>query len=137
MPQHLPYHQPFAASHLSQDLRPFYEACAAKARSPSEARPRLDALAGQHVESLRRLVKRVQDARWAGDQAAAAAGVAEYEQALEAYIPGWLRGGLSRRRAAAFLWVTASVRHRLGGVRRLLQGRGSCQQERRSPEVKK
>lgn len=71
-----------------QDLQPFYEACAARARSPGEARSRLDALAGQHIEALRRLVKRVQDARWGSDQAGAAAGVAEYKAALESYIPG-------------------------------------------------
>ena len=47
-----------------QELRPLYEACAAaKSQSPAEARVKLDALAGQHIESLRKLVKRVQDAR--------------------------------------------------------------------------
>jgi hypothetical protein len=48
-----------------QELQPFYEACAARAHSPAEAQAKLDALAGQHIEALRKLVKRVQDARWA------------------------------------------------------------------------
>lgn len=43
-----------------QDLQPFYAACAAKAHSPGETRARLDALAGQHIEALRKMVKRVQ-----------------------------------------------------------------------------
>lgn len=33
---------------------------------------------------------RTQDARWAGDQAGAAAGLEAYEAALDAYMPGKL-----------------------------------------------
>lgn len=42
---------------------------------------------------LCRLVKQVQDARWANDQAAAAVGLAQYEAALESFVPGKLVGG--------------------------------------------
>ena len=38
--------------------------------------------------ALRKLAKKVQDARWAADEAATAASVAEYQKALDAYLPG-------------------------------------------------
>ncbi|GAB4820179.1 hypothetical protein N2152v2_007225 [Parachlorella kessleri] len=91
------------ARHVPKDLRPLYEACAAaKSQSPAEARVKLDVLAGQHIESLRKLVKRVQDARWANDQAAAAAGMAEYEQAVDSYIPVLMMLGSIEWEAGAF-----------------------------------
>lgn len=81
-------HAALVAAHVPAELLPLYEACLARRRSEEEAAARLDAAAGVHIEGLRRRVKAVQDARWAGDQAGAAAGLEAYEQALEAYIPG-------------------------------------------------
>eukprot|EP00887_Chlorella_sp_A99_P000192 scaffold13.g192.t1 len=80
-------HPELVAAHLPPRLAAFYGACAARARAPHECEARLDAIAGQHVEQLRRLVKQVQDARWANDPAAAEEGLAEYEAALEAFVP--------------------------------------------------
>jgi tetratricopeptide repeat protein 30 len=86
--QLLQEHGALVAAHVPADLLPLYEACVAGAHSIEEAHAKLDALAGVHIEGLRRRVKAVQDARWAGDQAAAAAGLEEYETAVEAYVPG-------------------------------------------------
>ena len=81
---------PLVAAHVPPQLLPLYEACVARARSPEEAHARLDGVAGTHIEGLRRGVKAVQDARWAGDAAGAAAGLQAYEAALDAYMPGGL-----------------------------------------------
>jgi hypothetical protein len=86
--QLLQEHAPLVAAHVPPELLPLYRACLSRSRSAEEAAAQLDAAAGAHVEGLRRRVKTVQEARWAGDQAAAAAGLEAYEQALEAYIPG-------------------------------------------------
>ncbi|KAI3430438.1 hypothetical protein D9Q98_005033 [Chlorella vulgaris] len=85
--QLLQEHAPLVAAHVPPELLPLYRACLSRSRSAEEAAAQLDAAAGAHVEGLRRGVKTVQEARWAGDQAAAAAGLEAYEQALEAYIP--------------------------------------------------
>ena len=86
--QLLQEHGALVAAQVPADLLPLYEACAAGAHSAEEAHAKLDALAGVHIEGLRRRVKTVQDARWAGDQAAAATWLKEYEAAVEAYVPG-------------------------------------------------
>jgi len=75
-------------------VRRRYEAWGARASSAGEAAARLDALAGTHIEGLRRRVKAVQDARWAGDPAGAAAGLQAYEEALDAYVPGEWRADM-------------------------------------------
>lgn len=83
-------HGPLVAAHVPPELLPLYEACVAGARSPEAARAQLDALAGSHIEGLRRRVKAVQDARWAQDAGAAATALEAFEAALEAYVPGAL-----------------------------------------------
>ncbi|PRW32971.1 TPR repeat-containing isoform B [Chlorella sorokiniana] len=80
-------HGPAVEAAVPGELLPLYEACVARASSAEEAAARLDALAGTHIEGLRRRVKAVQDARWAGDAAGAAAGLQAYEEALDAYVP--------------------------------------------------
>lgn len=47
-----------------------------------------DELANRHVEVLRRLTKQIQDARIARDNEAIKRAITEYDEALEAYIPG-------------------------------------------------
>ena len=56
--------------------------------APEEAFQRFDVLASRHVEALRQLTKKVQDARLARDTEALKTAVIAYEEALEAYIPG-------------------------------------------------
>ena len=90
-------HLPMVEGAVPGELLPLYEACVARATSAEEAAARLDALAGTHIEGLRRRVKAVQDARWAGDAAGAAAGLQVYEEALDAYVPGE-RVGMALRR---------------------------------------
>lgn len=85
-------HRPAVEGAVPGELLPLYEACVARASSAEEAAARLDALAGTHIDGLRRRVKAVQDARWAGDAAGAAAGLQAYEDALDAYVPGEERG---------------------------------------------
>ena len=49
---------------------------------------RFDDLGGRHVEVLRRLTKQIQDARIARDNESIKHAINEYDEALEAYIPG-------------------------------------------------
>ena len=51
-------------------------------------------LATRHVEVLRRLTKQIQDARIARDNDAIKRAINEYDEALEAYIPGRWGSGL-------------------------------------------
>lgn len=87
-------HSALVAATVPPSVLPLFEAClASMQRGPAEAAAKLDALVGRHIEGLRRRVKAVQDARWAGDRAAAAAGLEEYEAELDAFMPGrspWL-----------------------------------------------
>ena len=55
---------------------------------PDEALRRLDVLAGRHVDVLRALTKKIQDARLAHDNDAIRTAIQQYDDALEAYIPG-------------------------------------------------
>jgi tetratricopeptide repeat protein 30 len=61
--------------------------------SPEEAFRRFDELATRHVELLRRLTKQIQDARIARDNDAIKKAINEYDEALEAYIPGLMAMG--------------------------------------------
>lgn len=88
-------HSALVAATVPPAVLPLYEACLARMQhGPAEAAARLDELAGSHIEGLRKRVKAVQDARWAGDHAAAAAGLEAYEAELEVYMPG-RSGGLA------------------------------------------
>ncbi|KAL4422716.1 hypothetical protein ABPG75_008913 [Micractinium tetrahymenae] len=81
-------HAALVAATVPPGVLPLYEACLARMRrGPEEAAAKLDELAGSHIEGLRKRVKAVQDARWAGDHAAAAAGLEAYEAELEAFLP--------------------------------------------------
>lgn len=106
-------HAAVVAASVPPGLLPLYEACLARVRQgPGAAAAKLDALAGQHIEGLRKRVKAVQDARWAGDHSAAAAGLEEYEAALEAYVPGGGgrgRGSVGGEQHSLRIWCTAAV----------------------------
>lgn len=82
-------HAALVAATVPPSVLSLYEACLARMRrGPAEAVAKLDELAGERIEGLRRRVKAVQDARWAGEHAAAAAALEAYEEELEAYMPG-------------------------------------------------
>lgn len=68
-----------------------------RASSPEEAFRRYDELGARHVEVLRRLTKQIQDARIARDNEAIKRAINEYDEALEAYIPGEGKGGRRRK----------------------------------------
>lgn len=71
-----------------QEAHEFLDAAMLTASAPEEAFQRFDVLAARHVEALRQLTKKVQDARLARDTEALKTAVIAYEEALEAYIPG-------------------------------------------------
>lgn len=73
---------------LNQDLQEYLEASIQRQNAPEEAFRRFDELATRHVEILRRLTKQIQDARIARDNDAIKKAINEYDEALEAYIPG-------------------------------------------------
>ncbi|KAK9814353.1 hypothetical protein WJX72_004394 [[Myrmecia] bisecta] len=75
------------AKHLSKELLEYLDAAILKQTSPEEAYSKFDLLAERHVETLRKLTKRMQDARLARDNDAIKKAIAAYEEALEAYIP--------------------------------------------------
>tara|TARA_B100001057_G_scaffold461280_1_gene513116 strand:+ start:58 stop:1908 length:1851 start_codon:yes stop_codon:yes gene_type:complete len=74
--------------HLSQDVYDYLDATILKQSSVEEAHRKFDEHASRHVEKLRRLTKRIQDARIARDNDAIKSAIKEYDEALEAYIPG-------------------------------------------------
>ncbi len=71
-----------------QDMQDYLQATIMRQSSPEEAFRRYDELAMRHVEVLRRLTKQIQDARIARDNDAIKRAINEYDEALEAYIPG-------------------------------------------------
>ena len=79
--------------HPQQDLQDYLQATIMRASSPEEAFRRYDELGARHVEVLRRLTKQIQDARIARDNEAIKRAINEYDEALEAYIPGERKGG--------------------------------------------
>eukprot|EP00898_Chlorokybus_atmophyticus_P007129 jgi/Chlat1/7417/Chrsp6S07489 len=80
-------HAHLTYQHLSQDLYEWLDASILRQASPLEAESRLDIAAGRHVESLRKLTKRIQDARLARDGEEIKVAISEYDEALEKYIP--------------------------------------------------
>mmetsp|Transcript_13709 Transcript_13709/g.29452 ORF Transcript_13709/g.29452 Transcript_13709/m.29452 type:complete len:648 (+) Transcript_13709:217-2160(+) len=78
----------YVSKHLSQDMQDFLNATITRSSAPEEAFRRFDELASRHVEVLRRLTKQIQDARMARDKDAIQRAINEYDEALEAYIPG-------------------------------------------------
>lgn len=71
-----------------QEAHEFLDAAMLTSSAPEEAFQRFDVLAACHMEALRQLTKKVQDARLARDTEALKTAVIAYEEALEAYIPG-------------------------------------------------
>ena len=78
----------YVSKFLSQDLQEYLQAAISRNSSPQEAYARFDELGARHVEVLRRLTKQIQDARLARDNEAIKRAIYEYDNALEAYVPG-------------------------------------------------
>ena len=57
----------YKTTHVSEELLAFLDALIMRQTSPEEAYKKLDALAGGHVDVLRKLTKQIQDARMARD----------------------------------------------------------------------
>lgn len=73
--------------YLSQYLFQFLDAVITMQTSKEEAYRKLDEIATQHTEMLRKLTKQVQEARHQHDDDAVKKAVNEYDEALERYIP--------------------------------------------------
>ncbi|KAJ1342444.1 hypothetical protein BSLG_002989 [Batrachochytrium salamandrivorans] len=76
-----------AASSLSPYLYDFLEATLLKQTSPEEAYKKFDDLANKHIDELRKLTKRVQEARQNHDNDTIKRVVNDYDEAVEKYIP--------------------------------------------------
>ncbi|GBG33812.1 Tetratricopeptide repeat protein 30A [Hondaea fermentalgiana] len=72
---------------LSPELYDFLDATIMTETSPEEAFRKYDDLAKKHVETLRKLTKNIQDSRTNRESDAVRTALAEYDQALERYIP--------------------------------------------------
>ena len=79
--------QALVAKHLPADLYEYLDASILSQTSPEEAYRKYDDLAGKHADELRRLTKKIQDARLRRDSEKIKRAVAEYDDALEAYVP--------------------------------------------------
>ena len=79
--------QALVAKHLPADLYEHLDASILSQTSPEEAYRKYDHLAGKHADELRRLTKKIQDARLRRDSEKIKRAVAEYDDALEAYVP--------------------------------------------------
>ncbi|XP_013384419.1 tetratricopeptide repeat protein 30A [Lingula anatina] len=73
--------------YLTPYLYHFLEAVITRQTSPEEAYRRLDEMASQQTEILRKLTKQVQEARQSHDDEAVKKSVNDYDEALERYIP--------------------------------------------------
>ena len=73
---------------LPQDVYDYLDGAILKQSSPEEAFRKFDEIANKHVDVLRRLTKSIQDARIARNNDAIRQAIMEYDEALEAYIPG-------------------------------------------------
>jgi len=73
---------------LPQDVYDYLDGAILKQSSPEEAFRKFDEIANKHVDVLRRLTKSIQDARIARNNDAIRQAITEYDEALEAYIPG-------------------------------------------------
>jgi tetratricopeptide repeat protein 30 len=74
-------------SALSPDLYEYLEAIILKESAPEEAYRKFDELATKHIEALRKLTKRINDARIASDNHGIKSALKEYDESLERYIP--------------------------------------------------
>lgn len=83
-------------THLAfQYMFDFMDAVITQQTSPEEAYAKLDNMATEHTEVLRKLTKRVQEARAAQDEESVKKAVNDYDEALERL--GWVGGGVGRR----------------------------------------
>ncbi|OAJ42453.1 hypothetical protein BDEG_25904 [Batrachochytrium dendrobatidis JEL423] len=76
-----------AASHLSPYLYDFLEATLLKHTAPEEAYKKFDDLANKHIDVLRKLTKKVQEARQNHDDEVVKQIVTDYDEAVDRYIP--------------------------------------------------
>ncbi|KAG5192117.1 flagellar associated protein [Tribonema minus] len=72
---------------ISTELYEYLDAAIMATASPEEAYRKYDELAARHVEGLRRLTKKIQDARLARDNDAIKGALRAYDDALERYVP--------------------------------------------------
>lgn len=80
-------HTHLTFKNLSPELYEFLDSTIMVETSPNEAFRKYDELAKKHVENLRKLTKNIQDSRTNRDSDAVRDALAEYDQALERYIP--------------------------------------------------
>jgi tetratricopeptide repeat protein 30 len=74
-------------SNLKQDVYEFLEAALLQEISPEESFKRYDDIAARHIDTLRKLTKKINDYRIQGEKAGVKAALKEYDEALERYIP--------------------------------------------------
>ena len=72
---------------LSKDLYEFMDACVTLQASPEEAYRKFDELATKHIDSLRKLTKRIQDARISQSNDLIKESLKAYDDALESFMP--------------------------------------------------
>eukprot|EP01023_Acetabularia_acetabulum_P034821 TRINITY_DN32736_c0_g1_i1.p1 TRINITY_DN32736_c0_g1~~TRINITY_DN32736_c0_g1_i1.p1 ORF type:complete len:384 (+),score=57.36 TRINITY_DN32736_c0_g1_i1:51-1154(+) len=72
---------------VPKDNLDFLDAAILKQSAPEVAYQKFDLLISRHVDLLRKLTKRIQDARIARDNEKMKQAIAEYDDALEAYVP--------------------------------------------------
>mmetsp|Transcript_13033 Transcript_13033/g.35479 ORF Transcript_13033/g.35479 Transcript_13033/m.35479 type:complete len:586 (+) Transcript_13033:92-1849(+) len=78
----------YVAQFLDKDMQDYLQATIMQQASPDEAYRRFDELAKRHVENLRRLTQQIQSARNNRDNESIKRAINEYDEALEAFIPG-------------------------------------------------
>eukprot|EP00743_Colponemidia_sp_Colp-15_P014747 GILK01017551.1.p1 GENE.GILK01017551.1~~GILK01017551.1.p1 ORF type:complete len:432 (-),score=66.00 GILK01017551.1:5-1108(-) len=74
-------------SQQSQTLYDFLDGMITAQTSPAEAYQKFDQLATRHIDVLRKLTKRIQDAKQQHDKSAVTAAYKAYSDALEEYVP--------------------------------------------------
>ena len=79
--------QALVAKHLPADLYEHLDASILSQTSPEEAYRKYDHLAGKHADELRRLTKKCKTLAFDGTREKIKRAVAEYDDALEAYVP--------------------------------------------------
>lgn len=77
----------FVQEYLSDELRNFLNALTQSQSAPEDAYRKLDAIASNHIDNLRRLTKNIQDARMHGDNEQIRHAINEYDDALDQYLP--------------------------------------------------
>ena len=73
--------------HLTQELYEYLEATIMVSTSPEEAYRKYDILTTKHIEKLRKLTKAIQDAKMVRNNDAMKAGLNDFDEAVEKYMP--------------------------------------------------